>query len=328
MSNQTPQPGDPLKVSANWVGRVNSKLANTRSVDPRKTFAKNGIINCVNDTGDDLDAFAVVQIIGVFKNESDDENLFKFDYNFIAKTPTKQYENYAMGGVCQEPIKKDGVGRVLIDGFTPCQVYINREASDMYCKFTDTHDHMDSAPWGMAYIAYAPAGTGVQWCLIKMNCAPILPTVWIAMDDADYSAGTVLCAPLSDSGSVDITKEQTLPYFKDKVWDIRKYDVLMLAQSQDDYNSTAVVAVCGNDSSDYPMPMGTNQTADTHQWDIDNQPSGDSGVTIPIITRTYWQGMGYPVLYFQRKFTFDSKGALTFIDIEEQKTIADTGNCS
>lgn len=72
---------------------------------------------------------------------------------------------------------------------------------------------------------------------------------------------------------------------------------------------------------------GSGETADTEEWDVDNQETGYDGVEFKAL-RLYWSGnSGDPVYQFIRTPTYDSIGRLVAVSAEVRSVAFDTGPC-
>jgi len=72
---------------------------------------------------------------------------------------------------------------------------------------------------------------------------------------------------------------------------------------------------------------GSGETADTEEWDVDNQETGYDGVEFKAL-RLYWSGnSGDPVYQFIRTPTYDSIGRLVAVSAEVRTVAFDTGPC-
>jgi len=92
----------------------------------------------------------------------------------------------------------------------------------------------------------------------------------------------------------------------------------------------AVVKIAGAVIGTHDTPKvlgGSGETADTEEWDIDNQPSGYDGAQFKPL-RLYWSGnSGDPVYQFIRTPTHDSIGRLVHVSAEARTVAFDTGPC-
>ncbi|MCK4625175.1 MAG: hypothetical protein KAV00_07690 [Phycisphaerae bacterium] len=72
---------------------------------------------------------------------------------------------------------------------------------------------------------------------------------------------------------------------------------------------------------------GSGETADTEEWDVDNQETGYDGVEFKAL-RLYWSGnSGDPVYQFIRTPTYDSIGRLVAVSAEVRSVAFNTGPC-
>ena len=92
----------------------------------------------------------------------------------------------------------------------------------------------------------------------------------------------------------------------------------------------AVVKIAGAVVGTHDTPKvlgGSGETADTQEWDIDNQPAGYDGVEFKPF-RLYWSGnSGDPVYQFVRTPTYDSIGRLVHVSAEVRTVAFATGPC-
>ncbi|MFB3893596.1 MAG: hypothetical protein ACE15C_16405 [Phycisphaerae bacterium] len=91
-----------------------------------------------------------------------------------------------------------------------------------------------------------------------------------------------------------------------------------------------VVKLAGHVAGTHNNPKvlgGSGDTADTEEWDVDDQEAGNDGVKFSAM-RLYWSGTsGDPVYQFIRTPTYDSIGRLVHVSAEVRSTAFGTGNC-
>jgi len=322
MTNTNPQPGQPIRLSAEWVRRMNAGIGNIAGQPPPQGHVSSNVI-LVQNAGDPLPARSIVQIdtMGIYY----DDNANSFIYNPLMQlcVPVQDDENLFLVGVTQDYIKQGGCGKVLVSGLAVCQIDI-KSTLDLFARVSDsTTSSLESAPWGTCRIAYAPAGyTGMQWCIVELNIPPVLPAIWQAT--ADQSGDTVTAKPINQAGTLRSGDPYSLKVMGD-AYKIREYDELEVCQMSD--GNIAVYAAYGNHKTTYFLPVETDESSETSTWDINDQPTDKQGVTLTMATRCFWEGVGHDLVFFTRDFVFDSKGALISISSETCHSFAPTGNC-
>ena len=117
-----------------------------------------------NDTGGDLDQFAVVRLDGVVIAHSDSHEQFVQAPIFKGVAPTAG----CFVAVLQEPIRKDGVGRALVSGITPVQVFMTA-GSTTWAAATTATAKLTSAATGNCRLLWSAGTTGDQWAVVYLN---------------------------------------------------------------------------------------------------------------------------------------------------------------
>lgn len=136
-----------------------------------------GMVYIQNDSGSDVDQFAVLGI---------DAPLFAADEDgfFDAVTLSCIIPIDTHAGrfvVCAEPIASGDIGRAWVYGVCQAQVNILHEAT-WYARLTADAAYLTSGSGGSVRILSKPAGTGLLWCIVQLGITPMPP--WARLTDA------------------------------------------------------------------------------------------------------------------------------------------------
>lgn len=163
--------GTPFKPqAADWNAFVDAALANRGISADRKSGAisvsnnsDNGIILVQNDSGADLDQFAVVSLDSILITPTDNEDYFRHH------TPVFSGKAVASGNISkpfailQEPLKTGFLGQAMAAGVTPVKIAVS-DASHAFAELAATG--LQSAASGIVRILWKESGTGSKWAVI------------------------------------------------------------------------------------------------------------------------------------------------------------------
>ncbi len=147
-----------------------------------------GLILVKNNSGSAIARFGVLGISGILISPSTNLPEFQNNAALTGVTPATPTHTGKFV-VAYEPIPAGAIGRAFVFGICPVQVNINT-AGD---KFADVKNgdatQLTSGAIGSAQILYAPASTGTQWALVRLNSgSPGL--AWGKLSSASGSSGT------------------------------------------------------------------------------------------------------------------------------------------
>lgn len=126
------------------------------------------IILARNDSGGDLDRFAVLGISGILYAPTENEEAFKSRPALKGVTPTAPGHRGKFL-ITLEPVASGQLGRCAAAGIVPVQIAVTDEDH----RFADISDGscntLASAPSGAARILYQESGTGTKWALVLVG---------------------------------------------------------------------------------------------------------------------------------------------------------------
>jgi hypothetical protein len=127
-----------------------------------------GIVPVRNDSGDDLDRFAILGIDGVVYTPADNEDGFENGPALKGVTPLTP-DHLGKFVVLQEPVANGAIGRACLQGLTPVKVWVSQthyECADV----RDGHEgHLIAAATGAAHILWREEGTGTKWAFVRLG---------------------------------------------------------------------------------------------------------------------------------------------------------------
>jgi hypothetical protein len=132
----------------------------------------------IQNTGSDVDRYAVLGISGILFSPSDNLEEFQNQPCLTGTTPATA-SHLAKFAVVQEALPTDAIGWAVISG--PAVVQVN--VTDADHEWADVKDgdatQLESGATGSARIIYKPAGTGTLWCVVRIGeqRGPMLVTV-------------------------------------------------------------------------------------------------------------------------------------------------------
>lgn len=122
-----------------------------------------GIIDVLNDTGEDQDQFAVLGLGEPIISVDDNETEFLDAVAFRGGMPTEG-EPFV---VCVEPIAAGVIGKAVISGVV--QVKVTGTLADNAEAVTDTTAALECSGTGSAQILWAEAGSGERWAVVRIG---------------------------------------------------------------------------------------------------------------------------------------------------------------
>jgi len=131
-------------------------------------LARGETVTIKNSSGADRARFNVLAVSDILidpdANESEFIRTMALDCDLVENVAG---ENALLYVILQEPIVGDGLGQALLDGITPCKVYVHNEDHQYALPGVDP-GYLDSAAAGIAKILWKGAGTGEQWALVRI----------------------------------------------------------------------------------------------------------------------------------------------------------------
>lgn len=169
---QSVQPGQKIRIDA---GAMNAMLAAAKAHEQSK-FNKQvpgsndpdpSRVRIKNDSGEDLDRFAVVKLTGPLIAPGDNLTEFQRHIGFAGEIPSE--DSGGRFAILAEPISDGRIGRGWVSGVCPVQVDV-LDASHRYADTeADTHEHLVSTASGAAEILWVESGTGLKWALVRLG---------------------------------------------------------------------------------------------------------------------------------------------------------------
>jgi len=180
MANERAVPGQPFRPSARVQNELLALLDAWRSGELASGggagmggAGMGGIVPVRNDSGGDLDRFAVLGINGVIYTPNQNLDGFKNGPALAGVTPN--YPDAGMGGhrnkfvVLQEPLASSGIGRAMILGVTPVKVNV----LNLYQQAVDVENgnatRLRSCWMGGGRILCRPDALGEQWAFVAVG---------------------------------------------------------------------------------------------------------------------------------------------------------------
>jgi len=170
---QTVQPGQRLQIAAGaWNAMLSAAKAHEQSKFDKRSPAgadgeTAGRVRIKNDSGEDLDRFAVVALTGPLIAPGDNLTEFQRHIGFVGEIPSD--DGGGRFAILAEPIADGRIGRGWASGVCPVQVDV-LDASHGYADTeADTHENLISAASGAAEILWAESGTGLKWALVRLG---------------------------------------------------------------------------------------------------------------------------------------------------------------
>lgn len=180
-------PGQPLRIPAAAYNAFVDAAVDLRMRQQRGGGAESagrrresGLVLLRNDSGGDLDRFAIVTLSGVAISPAENLNEFQAAPIFTATAPVAG----SPVAVLQEPIADGKYGQAMVSGVTPCLVTVN-DAGHQYCEATaGVTDALSSVALGSIRILWSDAGSGSgsgsgsgaenQWSVVALGPAAAL----------------------------------------------------------------------------------------------------------------------------------------------------------
>lgn len=165
--------GDPLRIPARtfntFIDSARDYLQRSQSSGgrPTQSVRQTGIALVKNDSGTDVDRFAVLQITGPLFTPTENEQTFRNQVALTGSTPSAGGEGLFV--VCQEPIASGALGRCMVAGVTPVQVNVTAEAHEWAEIASGQTGYLASAASGSAQILCVESGTGTKWAYVRLG---------------------------------------------------------------------------------------------------------------------------------------------------------------
>jgi hypothetical protein len=226
--------------------------------------------------------------------------------------------------ITAEPIPDGKIGRGFISGVVPAWIDV-QDTNDNYAEINDGDSNaLKSGASGSAYILWlAGSGTGEQWAIVQLGVR--VPPLFKAQSDSDGDTVDVL--PIDTDGNTVGDTNSTIKVLGTDTCGTKIYadDLVGTVEAAD--GTRLAIPVFGTSDNATELDSGTDDSANTDDWDITDQTSGATGVIFTPI-RLAWSGTpGDAVHQYTRKMTFDSQGRLVKVAAEEQSDAFATGPC-
>jgi len=147
-----------------------------QEADPLKNQPRPGVVLVRNETGEDVDRFAVLGLDAILYTPEDNEQSFINQPVMKGVAPTAA-DHASKFIILLEPARDGAIVRGLVQGVVPVKLNVLREDH----AFADVVDdgRLSSAPEGAAQILWKEDGTGEDmWALVRMAEAPPQTPFW------------------------------------------------------------------------------------------------------------------------------------------------------
>jgi hypothetical protein len=291
------------------IGAVN---AGSRGSNPNVFFIE-------NNSGADLDRGYVLGIDTPITTPDADEDRFCEGIAFEGVEPVAGTHEGKFA-VLVEPINDGDLGRAAVAGIVQAKVDIQAE-TDKFADIEGASTLLKSGASG-AKILWKETGTGEKWAVVRLGLPTNLPPIYKATSAQDGT--TVEAKKVQADGSLDSGDAEELAVYSD-AYPARENDLLLL--TSDAAGKPAAMPIHGN-LDPFVLSAGTDDTANTDEWDITDQPESYAGVHVEKWFRLYWSGnSGDPVYQFTREAKYDSRGALVYVGPEVRTNAFSTNTC-
>lgn len=179
-------PGDPLKKVLPGqrleipAGAFNAFMDAARFVrshqhdelqDPGAEFRQTTIVKIRNQAGQSLPRYSVLALREPIIGPADKLREFKNKVNFEGYKPEapSKCEKFA---VLFEPLAEVAIGRGIVAGVTPIQVYVVRESDTGAELVEDETAYLRSSPFGQTRILWKEPGLGLKWAVVRLGDRP------------------------------------------------------------------------------------------------------------------------------------------------------------
>jgi hypothetical protein len=142
---------------------------------------KTGVIYVRNDSGGNLDQFAVLGLDAILIGPADNEQEFRNRVVLKGVKPDKK-KHKGRFGILLDPVAAGQLGRAVVAGI--CQVKLDVSGGDSGPRFAEIKDgvtgNLKAETCGSAVVLWHEGGTGVQWAVVRLGNLPILFPVGLA----------------------------------------------------------------------------------------------------------------------------------------------------
>lgn len=137
-----------------------------------KAGMNEGIVLIKNDEEDDFPRFAALVLSDILISpETNEDEFVSRPPVFVGKRMVEKYAGKPYG-ILMEPIAAGMIGRAMILGVTPAQVYVNEEAHEYVSPIVDSEDgSLESSESGTARILWKAGVKGTYWSLLQIGGA-------------------------------------------------------------------------------------------------------------------------------------------------------------
>ncbi|OQB76318.1 MAG: hypothetical protein BWX88_05360 [Planctomycetes bacterium ADurb.Bin126] len=133
-----------------------------------QTFRQAGIVLVKNDTDTDRDRFDVLAIGGVLIPPSTNAEEFRNRVVLDGVTPNLR-DHSGRFVVLLEPILRGALGKAVVAGVCPVQVYVQNEKDEWADVKDQDPTALASGSVGGAFILWKEGGTGKKWAVVRVS---------------------------------------------------------------------------------------------------------------------------------------------------------------
>lgn len=127
------------------------------------------IVRILNESGEDLDRFAILELTAPLISPADNLDEFQRRPAFRGGIPTA--DTGGRFAILMDAIPTGRIGRAWVSGACPVQIDVT-DADHRYAEpASGQSDHLVSAETGPAEILWAAPGTGEKWALVRLGAA-------------------------------------------------------------------------------------------------------------------------------------------------------------
>jgi len=206
----TTEPGFPAGLRNGLVDLLRGSTVSMGENTPR-IDRNNTIIPVVNNTGGNLEQFAVVGLDDVTYDPDVEAQSAAFFHDRCMSAVTPEFDNghVTRFGVVQEPITSGATGLCAVAGFTPIMLAVNKTWHNYAVPIDGSVDNMETAPYGAAIIQWASGGEGgeADWALVSMKSGVpaillgVAVTNWHKADDDWCYVNVYPCSDFAGTGA-------------------------------------------------------------------------------------------------------------------------------
>ncbi len=169
------QAGQPLEIpAATWNAMLDAARAHVdqqhdQSVQDNAWFRSGDLIKVRNQSGQDLDRFAVLGLQSPIIQPADKLREFKNQVAINGVLPAG--ESFGRFCILLDPLKNDKIGRAWVSGVCPVQIEVEQDWHRYADISPGSASELKSKPDGGAEILWREPGTGVKWAVVRLSNA-------------------------------------------------------------------------------------------------------------------------------------------------------------